>query len=489
MKIGRNQPCPCGSGKKHKNCCLGKAPAPSQALYYRRLSEAHDRLVERLLACANRIFGVEAVQAAMHEFLLWPEAEDEFTEEMLGRTTPLFWPWYLFNWEYDPLDAEVKLSGPEGITVAELYAQELSGKVDSLERRLIEGINRKPYSFWEVLKVDKGKGMTMQDILTGVRIEVQERMGSECVQTGDVLFGRAVLVDGVGMLIGLSPTLIPPGRKPEIIQLRKRLQRNQSVITDETLFGWDAEIRDLYFHLDRSLHAMPQLCNTDGHPLEFHRLIYEVSSADEAFEKLCDLCVTMKPEELCTDAKHDKAGRIIQVEFPWDRMGHKASPGMANTILGLIEIDGHRLTAEVNSAQRAETFRHEIEARLGSGARFKVDEIQDPDSMMSKSTAGTAGGKKSKEQEELMQHPEVKEQLEEMLGKHWESWADQKIPALGGKAPRDAVKTADGRESVETLLNDIERGRGQDPFMAEVNRKGVQRVREMLGLENNGGRS
>ena len=23
-KVGRNEPCPCGSGKKHKNCCLGK---------------------------------------------------------------------------------------------------------------------------------------------------------------------------------------------------------------------------------------------------------------------------------------------------------------------------------------------------------------------------------------------------------------------------------------------------------------------------------
>ncbi|MGA2149698.1 MAG: SEC-C metal-binding domain-containing protein [Bryobacteraceae bacterium] len=23
-KIGRNQPCPCGSGKKYKRCCLGK---------------------------------------------------------------------------------------------------------------------------------------------------------------------------------------------------------------------------------------------------------------------------------------------------------------------------------------------------------------------------------------------------------------------------------------------------------------------------------
>ena len=23
-KIGRNDPCPCGSGKKYKNCCLDK---------------------------------------------------------------------------------------------------------------------------------------------------------------------------------------------------------------------------------------------------------------------------------------------------------------------------------------------------------------------------------------------------------------------------------------------------------------------------------
>ena len=26
--IGRNAPCPCGSGKKHKKCCLLSAPAP-----------------------------------------------------------------------------------------------------------------------------------------------------------------------------------------------------------------------------------------------------------------------------------------------------------------------------------------------------------------------------------------------------------------------------------------------------------------------------
>lgn len=33
-KIGRNDPCPCGSGKKYKNCCIGKPikkPLPFKA--------------------------------------------------------------------------------------------------------------------------------------------------------------------------------------------------------------------------------------------------------------------------------------------------------------------------------------------------------------------------------------------------------------------------------------------------------------------------
>ena len=33
MAVGRNSPCPCGSGKKYKNCCLGKAlPAERRKL-------------------------------------------------------------------------------------------------------------------------------------------------------------------------------------------------------------------------------------------------------------------------------------------------------------------------------------------------------------------------------------------------------------------------------------------------------------------------
>ena len=324
--------------------------------------------------------------------------------------------------------------------------------------------------------------MSLRDIFQGIRIDVQERTGSQFVQTNDVLFGRAVSVDGVGMLIGLAPTIIPPGRKPEIIQLRKHLQRDGNIVTDDTLYDWDTEIRELYFNIDRYLHTQLKLHNTDDDPMEFHRLIYEISSADEAFKKLCDLCVTMTSEEVIEGAERDDAGRIISIEFPWDRHGYKGTPGLSNTVLGHIEINGQRLTARVNSAERASKLRRKIDTRLKGVGRFRVDEIQDMGAVMNNKGADDAPRKNNKEQDELMHHPEVREYLMEMIGKHWESWVDQKIPALGGKTPRKAVKTVDGREAVEALLQDAVRNQGQDPVMTDANRKGTQRVRELLGL-------
>ena len=482
MKAGRNDPCPCGSGKKYKKCCLGKDLAPSQALYYQRLAEAHDRLVKKLLPYAERIFGEHAVGVAMDEFLLWPETEDEIEEEMFQRVQPIFWPWYLFNWEYDEIDAKIALPGPEGSTIAELYAEAHADKLDPLERRVIDGLNRKPYSFWEVLSVDKGQGMTLIDILQGIRIQVQERTGSQFVEAGDILFGRAVSVDGAGMIIGISPTVIPPGRKPEIIELRKDLKKSDGVITEESLYDWDTEIREFYFDIDRSLYSRPKLRNTDGDPLEFHKLVYEVTSADEAYKKLCSLCVTMTPDQLLKDAKKNRLGKIVSAEFTWDRHGHKGNSDLSNTVLGHIFIDGRRLTAEVNSAKRAAALRKKIDSLLDDSGRFKVDEIQDPDAKISRHEADQTLGKNTREHEELMQIPEVQAHMANMMDKHWETWVDKKIPALGNKTPRKAVQTPDGREAVEALLQDALGGQGQDPFMKEANRKGAQKVRELLGL-------
>ena len=43
METGRNAPCPCGSGKKYKNCCL-KTLKPDRDSEWRRLGQAYGRL-------------------------------------------------------------------------------------------------------------------------------------------------------------------------------------------------------------------------------------------------------------------------------------------------------------------------------------------------------------------------------------------------------------------------------------------------------------
>ena len=270
MKIGRNDPCPCGSGKKYKKCCLPKETRDFRELDYRRLSKANSRLVDRLFPFAARTFGEEVVDLAMGDFLLWP-AEDELDRETFERHAPIFAPWFLFQWEYIAEDEEDGLSGPEDATVAELYLEKQGDRIDPLERSLIQAVNRKPFTFLEVLRVDLEKGMQVKDVLTGGVMEVCERAGTRYVEAGDLLFGAAAEVDGIGMLIGAGTTPIPPGRKPDIIALRAWLQKEEEVsaLTDEDLFYRQEEIRGAYFDLQESLLIPPRFANTDGEPSSF----------------------------------------------------------------------------------------------------------------------------------------------------------------------------------------------------------------------------
>lgn len=47
LKVGRNDPCPCGSGLKYKKCCLGKDLSRSEAIKERYLREYKIRLKEK----------------------------------------------------------------------------------------------------------------------------------------------------------------------------------------------------------------------------------------------------------------------------------------------------------------------------------------------------------------------------------------------------------------------------------------------------------
>ncbi|PJD97836.1 MAG: hypothetical protein CK425_01520 [Parachlamydia sp.] len=64
QKLGRNDPCSCGSGKKYKNCCLIKPAAPKK-FTAKWLSEPKKK--EEPMNLMERTFGNAIEHASKHE--------------------------------------------------------------------------------------------------------------------------------------------------------------------------------------------------------------------------------------------------------------------------------------------------------------------------------------------------------------------------------------------------------------------------------------
>lgn len=86
------------------------------------------------------------------------------------------------------------------------------------------------------------------------------------------------------------------------------------------------------------------------------------------------------------------------------------------------------------------------------------------------------------ESDALAQHPEVQARVQQMMAEHFERWVTDKIPALNGQTPLEAVRDPDGREKVMALVTEAERSaRRMKPPVDPVT---LRRVRERLGLKD-----
>src|SRR5688572_33207100 len=100
MKTGRNDRCPCGSGKKYKKCCL--VSGEDTEFRYRRLRQTHAEVIPRLTDFVLDNFDREFFEEA------WQDFNDQQATQPFDPRSPmnvLFMPWFLFNWL-------VELKGP-----------------------------------------------------------------------------------------------------------------------------------------------------------------------------------------------------------------------------------------------------------------------------------------------------------------------------------------------------------------------------------------
>jgi SEC-C motif-containing protein len=125
-KIGWNDACPCGSGKKYKRCCLEKRDA-SCGLWARQRN-ASDELTREMMRFAARKFG-DQIGEAWQDFHATdlPLPFDERSHE--GQ---IFMPYFLFHW-----NPQRRRNGKGAVTkggiIARWFTLERAGKLSDME--------------------------------------------------------------------------------------------------------------------------------------------------------------------------------------------------------------------------------------------------------------------------------------------------------------------------------------------------------------------
>ncbi|MFQ5488801.1 MAG: YecA family protein, partial [Gammaproteobacteria bacterium] len=233
-KVGRNDPCPCGSGKKYKKCCLTKAQEKPADLTWRRLRRAIEGLPPRILAFATEHCGRAALEEAWEAFVLFED--DSFHPEHPLIT--VFMPWFFYHWQ--PLWGETGIapgSLQPGQTIAAAFLDSRQGsRLPPLARRYLEQAIAMPFSFFDILANRPGQGFEMRDIFTGETLQITEHSASQTLRPHDIILAMPVCLDGLAAVLeSCAPIAIPPAHKGEVLGLRKLLQGAADPVSRETL--------------------------------------------------------------------------------------------------------------------------------------------------------------------------------------------------------------------------------------------------------------
>lgn len=237
--VGRNKPCPCGSGRKHKLCCGAQAPhpLPRRALWrYRRalafaLGPAH-RLLSRQLA-----------------------------RELAGPLGDLE------QALVDPLVPDLALV--EGGLLID-YLEQRGALMPADEVGLIHRWLDTPLALLEVLATRPGREVTLRALPDGEPIVVPDRALSGDVHRLDLLLGR-LLDDGQGPVFMASPRLVPRERRGQLVALLA-----QEEVDPYDVVGALAP------------RALPQLATREGEELVLCTARYAVADLDQVWTALAD---------------------------------------------------------------------------------------------------------------------------------------------------------------------------------------------------------
>ncbi|HSS03103.1 MAG TPA: SEC-C domain-containing protein, partial [Kofleriaceae bacterium] len=319
--VGRNEPCPCGSGKKFKRCHMDAVEASLPVAPRAALQERDVRIVRDVLAFGARRFGTDAIARGV---------KDMVGERLVSRQ--LVDPLLAYTWSID------------GKLLAAHFLDAQRARLDADDRRWIELQLASHLSVWEVLRVERGKGVDVVDLLSGERCFVHEVMGSETLAARDAILAR-VTVQDIAVFCGLHESPLGPAPADHVIASFRAggLAHGDRGAAARLIELWHEQL----LAAERKRTAPMTITNTDGHDVatvEDHFAL-----AGGAFEPVFETLAAI--EGVVVDERDRKGARLT-----FTRPGNALHAWWKNTIVGSARLTPARLVISTNSTERAEAL-------------------------------------------------------------------------------------------------------------------------------------
>ncbi|MEO0092227.1 MAG: SEC-C metal-binding domain-containing protein [candidate division WOR-3 bacterium] len=412
---GRNDPCPCGSGKKYKKCCMIKSS----------VGYGPDEFLKSKIIQDLREFSETHYQDAIDEAydIFW-DVFDPFElddDSMLNFCEINFKEWFVYDYVLDE---------NTGATIIDNFLKQNKNLVQD-EINVLKIMKNAYISLYEVQEVFPEQGMLLKDVFSNEEYMVRERLATRSVQKWDIFATRLLYLDEKYIMSGCVYPY-PLHLKENIIAYINHCYQDYkkdfpTSTFKEFLKNCSNIFNYLWCYIIKNL-PKPILVTTDKEPFVFSKAIYTLTNKKSVIDKLT------KAQEL---------EKVEDNEFLW--LNEK------DTILAKIEVKDNELILECNSKERFERAKKIINKYLANLITHQSDEYKDPYEML-KSMKDLP-----LEQPVRTMPKEVEQKLySTFMQQHYEKWLTESIPALDGKTPLEAVKTEEGKAKVIELLKRIE---------------------------------
>lgn len=426
MKVGANEPCPCGSGKKYKKCCRDKLAAER----YSR----EDRLT--LLAKLDDFIHEHRRDEFRVGFgELWGDLLEGLTSmpaDIAAISSDVLRSWFIFDREDDG-----------GETPFESFA--VHALLTSGERAFLTTLHRSTMRLYEVADVVPGVSLTLRDVIEGGDVKVNERTASRQVDRHTWLAARVVPHGpsaGPEMEGGVLeiPRLLRENVREQMTEHRRAFLRKRPGDVD----GFYRTMPPFFHHVwaGAILDPMvPELRSADGDETVFTRVRFDV--LDEAA-----LATVLAAHP---DVTPTGAGEGI-----WQGMNKKGE----RVRLGRITLADDGLTLETDSVERAGRGRALLESFGERTLRHRVTTHENvrravKERIRARNLSGEADDAERAGPAEIPR--EIADAL--VLGhyaRHYRGWIDEPVPALDGKTPREGATDRKLRARTIDLIRGLE---------------------------------